>query len=210
MPLWQAPAVLVIVVTWLTAPPTSLADLSRREALRRQLSAASAGTFSNDTLPYMPPPVMSAESTYISRSGAGGTGFAGAAEPGAPGMTAGSPAGAPAGQVPAGPPVPPPPVPEPDEEPQGEDYWRNRMDAARAALDRDQVLRDAMQTRVNSLQSDIVNRDDPAQRSLLQQQLNRALGELERLARQIETDEQEIATIQTEARRQGIPPGWIR
>lgn len=196
MPLWQAPAVLVIIVTWLTAPATSLADLSRREALRRQLSASSSASFSNDTLPYMPPPVMTDQSMVIAAP-------AGSAD-----------AGAATGQTTvvegelAGP--PPPPDAEPEPETRGEDYWRTRMESARAALDRDQVLLDAMQTRINSLQTDIVNRDDPAQRAMLQQQLTRAMGEMERLAKQIEADQQEISVIQTEARQQGVPPGWIR
>ena len=196
MALWQAPAVLVIVITWLTAPPTSLADLSRREAMRRQLSAASTGTFSNDTLPYMPPPVMTAQSTPI-------VGQAGDAAPAA------ADSQNPDAQAAAPPAQPPAPEPEP-EEARGEEWWRTRMAAARSALERDQVLLDAMQTRLNSLRTDIVNRDDPAQREVLQQQLNRAAGELERLRTQIETDRKEIATIETEARRQGVPPGWIR
>jgi HAMP domain-containing protein len=183
MLLWQAPAVLVIVLTWLSAPPTSLADLSRREALRRQLSATTTETLTNDSLPYVP--------------------AAGPAVPAAASV-----------ETPAEITPPPPapaaePEPEPDEV-RDEAWWRTRMSSARSGLERDEVLLDAMQTRVNSLQGDIVNRDDPAQRALLQQQLNRALGEMERLTKQIAAGHQAIADIETEARRQNVPPGWIR
>jgi hypothetical protein len=171
------------MLAWLTAPPTSLGDLSRREALRRQLTVSSTGAFSNDDLPYMPPPVM----------------------------VEAPPAEVPQAPVPLATP-PPPPAAEPEKAPeeQGEEWWRDRMTTARAALERDEVLADALQTRVNSLQTDVVNRDDPAQRAQLQMQLQRALNEVARLTRQIEVDQKTIDALQVEARKKGIPPGWIR
>ena len=80
----------------------------------------------------------------------------------------------------------------------------------RESLERDEVLADAMQSKINSLQTDIVNRDDPAQQNQLRQQLARSLAELDRLKKQVETGKKKITDIQTEARRQGVPPGWIR
>jgi len=91
-----------------------------------------------------------------------------------------------------------------------EAWWRVRMTNARTAIARDQVLADALQSRVNALQSDVIFIDDPAQQAVLRQELGRALGELERLQTQLEADRQEIADIQEEARRQRVPPGWIR
>ena len=84
------------------------------------------------------------------------------------------------------------------------------MTSARDALERDEVLADAMQSRINGLQTDIVNRDDPAQQGQLRQQLARALAELDRLKKLVETDRKAIADIQNEATQQGVPPGWIR
>ena len=84
------------------------------------------------------------------------------------------------------------------------------MAAARSSLERNQVLTEAMQSRVNGLQTDVVNRDDPAQREELRRQLQRALNELDRLKQSIKRDEQSIKDIQTEARRDRIPPGWVR
>jgi hypothetical protein len=67
-----------------------------------------------------------------------------------------------------------------------------------------------MQSRINALQFDVVNIDDPAQQAQARQALGRALGELDRLQKQVKADRQEIARIQDEARRQRVPPGWIR
>jgi hypothetical protein len=91
-----------------------------------------------------------------------------------------------------------------------EKAWRDRMRSARDALDRDEVLADAMHSRINGLQTDIVNRDDPAQQGQLRQLLARTLVELDRVKKLVETDRQAIAEIQNEARKQGVPPGWIR
>jgi hypothetical protein len=91
-----------------------------------------------------------------------------------------------------------------------EKFWRDRMTQARQALDRDRMLVDAMQTRISSLTTDFVNRDDPAQRSVIEQNRNKSLAELDRLKKQVTADEQAITDIQTEARQKGVPPGWIR
>lgn len=183
--LWHAPAALLAVLTWLTAPPTTVGELAQREALRRALTVASAGIYTNDSLPYTPPPVVSDAPAAVE----------------------------PLPELLAIAPPPPPPGSEPEAEPEetrDQEWWTNRVESARSALERDQVLADAMQTRIGSLQTDIVNRDDPAQRALLQQQLQRALNEMARLTKQIELDEQAIKDIQTEARKQNVPPGWVR
>lgn len=92
----------------------------------------------------------------------------------------------------------------------GEDAWRAKMGAARAALERDQVLAEAMQGRVNGLTSEMLARDDPKQRDDLSRRRARALTELDHLTLQIEKDKLAIATIEEDARKKGIPAGWIR
>ena len=42
--LWQAPVVVVALITWLNATPTSFADAAQREALRRQLTPKPPGS----------------------------------------------------------------------------------------------------------------------------------------------------------------------
>ena len=91
-----------------------------------------------------------------------------------------------------------------------ESEWKARMASARAALDSDQVLFEAMQGRVNGLSTDAFNRDDPAQRAELLRQRARAVEELDRLTKQVAKDKEAIAAIEEDARKKGIPPGWIR
>jgi hypothetical protein len=89
-------------------------------------------------------------------------------------------------------------------------YWHDRIEGARTALDRDTGYADAMQTRINALTTDFVNRDDPNQRSVIEKDRQRALAELERLRKQIVDDQKAITNIEEEARRSGVPPGWLR
>jgi hypothetical protein len=91
-----------------------------------------------------------------------------------------------------------------------ENTWRLKITAARSALERDQLLHDAMQTRINSLVNDFASRDDPAQRAEIERQRIRALDELDRLKKQILKDMLEIADIEEDARKKNIPPAWIR
>ncbi len=94
--------------------------------------------------------------------------------------------------------------------PVSESEWRARMTIARVALERDEVLADGMQSRVNALTSDSISRDDIAQRADLLKQRSRALVELDRLTLQIEKDKLAITAIEDDARKKGIPPGWLR
>ena len=98
----------------------------------------------------------------------------------------------------------------PAEPPKDETWWRARMMAARAALERDKLLVDSLDNRVSTLTRDAVNRDDPAQRAALIQERLRALEELETMRKQVAADTQAIADIEEEARKAGVPPGWIR
>lgn len=89
-------------------------------------------------------------------------------------------------------------------------YWSKRIEQARAQLERDRVLADALQTRVNSLNTDFVNRDDPAQRAKIAADRDRAMQELDRLKKAVTADEKAIPAIEEEARRASVPPGWLR
>jgi len=89
-------------------------------------------------------------------------------------------------------------------------YYSGKARELRAALDRDTVLMSAIQTQINSLTADFVNRDDPAQRGVIQQDRNRALEELSRLQKTIDADKKAISDFEDEARRSNVPPGWLR
>ena len=178
--LFEMPVVVLAVLAWLSSPPGSLAEAARREAIRRQIVPRSTASLNNVGQP---------------------------PETGAP---------AAAVTLPPRPDEPPPAAaakvepPAQLEPPRDEKWWRGRMAAARSTLERDEFLAASVQTRINSLQADVVNRDDPAQQAMLRQQLGKALNELERLQKQIEADRKAIADIQVEARRAAVPPGWIR
>ena len=88
--------------------------------------------------------------------------------------------------------------------------WRNRVTTARDELERLQLFLDSLQSRVNGLWADFTARDDPAERATLEQDRQRALAEMERVRSDIEEKTQEIADIEEEARRTGVPPGWLR
>jgi len=89
-------------------------------------------------------------------------------------------------------------------------YWAGRYKGLQDALLRDQNYADAMQTRINSLNADFVNRDDPAQRAVIERDRQKALAELARLKQSILDTKKSIADFEEEARRAGVPPGWLR
>jgi predicted secreted protein len=92
----------------------------------------------------------------------------------------------------------------------GEEYWRGRMAQAREELRRDEMFREALQTRINSLTNDFAARDDPYQRAQLADDRQKALAEMARVTQEIDDLKKRIADIEEEARQAGVPPGWIR
>lgn len=89
-------------------------------------------------------------------------------------------------------------------------YWSGRITAARTAVERTQILADSLQSRINALTTDFVNRDDPAQRAKIEGDRRAALAELERTKKELETQQKAIVAIEDEARRAGVPAGWLR
>lgn len=163
-----------------------LADLAKKAEETRQAAKkekAATKTYTNADAGNVP------AATQLSGSG----GPAATPATGATGATGDTPAPA----APAG-------------EQKDEAFYANRMKDLRATLDRDRVMASAMQTQINSLTTDFVNRDDPAQRSAIEQDRNRAIAELARLQKQIEADQKAIADFEEEARRANVPSGWLR
>jgi hypothetical protein len=89
-------------------------------------------------------------------------------------------------------------------------YWSGRIKSAREQLQRTQLFADSLQTRINSLTTDFVNRDDPAQRAKIETDRQAALAELERVKKEITDQTKAIAAIEDEARRANVPVGWLR
>lgn len=89
-------------------------------------------------------------------------------------------------------------------------YWSARINAARQALDRSKIFADALQSRINALTNDFAARDDPAQRRQIELERQRALAELERVKKEVTEQTKAISDIEEEARKAGVPPGWLR
>lgn len=177
----------------------SLAELAKQEEARRKTIQAPSKIYTNESIRAAPAPAQPAP----------------AATPGAP-----APAGAPA--VPPSPSGVEPPaasVTQPDpgagqapaeDSKKDEAFWRQRIEAARDALQRAETFADALQSRINALSTDFVARDDPAQREVIAADRQKALAELDRVRQEIQQHTKAIAGIQDEARRAGAPPGWLR
>ena len=184
-----------LVVTCVTVPAfaqSPLADAARREAARREAArTATIPVYTNQDLDRLParsapvvPPLPVPQPTTVTTAGAGGATTEAAAQGGAPGAAA-----APA---------------------RNEEYWRTRITTARSNLSRAGMFLDALQSRINALSTDFVNRDDPAERQRIFEQRQAALDELARVQAEIAAFRQEIADIEDEARRAGVPAGWVR
>ncbi len=98
-----------------------------------------------------------------------------------------------------------------DKEPKKDQaYWVGRLKKLQDQLARDQDFADALQSRINGLMTDFVNRDDPAQRAVIEQNRRKSVAELARLNKSVQDTTKAIADFQEEARRAGVPPGWLR
>lgn len=91
-----------------------------------------------------------------------------------------------------------------------EAYWKGRMRDAQAVLDGDQIHLDAMIGRVNSLSSDFNNSRSVTQRIVLRKEREDAATEATRLKAAVRTDRKALVTLEEEARRVGVPAGWLR
>ncbi len=188
MSFWQAPVVVVALITWLTATPVSFADAARREALRRQLTPKPTRQLTNLNLP---PGAIITEATLAAaeaeRAAAATSTDAAATDAAKPGAPA-----------------------TPDSTTHDEQWWRDRTAAAHSKLQDDQNLVIALQSRISALTADFTSRDDPAQRAQVADDRQKAIDQLARLQKQIEQDQKDIAALQDDARKQGVPPAWIR
>lgn len=166
-----------------------LAQVAREEEARRKAVRKPAKVYTNsdlrpDIAGTAPPPAMV---TPVSAD---------------PAATTDVSAGAPSVELPGG--TAPPPAG------QDQKYWQTRINQAREAVTRSQMFLDSLQSRINALQTDFVNRDDPAQRAKIEADRKAALAEFERVKKELEENTKKITAIEDEARRAGVPAGWLR
>jgi hypothetical protein len=169
-----------------TASAQSLGDVARKEEARRK-TARQGKVYTNGDLtgavPTPAPPLP------------GGTSAA---------QVPPTPAGA-QGTAPAD-----KPADQGDDPRKNEAHWRGRMQAARDALERARMFHDALQSRINALGNDFAARDDPAQRNQIAGDRQKAMAEMDRVKKEIADSEKAIRDIEDEARKAGVPPGWVR
>lgn len=171
----------------LTAPAAgaqNLADVARAEEARRKGMRGAAKVYTNDTLgaPPAEPPPPKAEPP------------AAAAKPTAGTDTTKSPPKAGAASEPA----------------KDEKYWRDRITAARTALQRSQTFAEALESQINALYTEFVNMSDPVQRTIVEQKRLAAIAEQDRVKTDIVRHTKAVAEIEDEARRANVPAGWLR
>jgi hypothetical protein len=110
--------------------------------------------------------------------------------------------------------VPPTPAeaekPKVDEAGKEEKQWRDRMTALRSAVARNKVLEAALESRVNALTTDFMNRSDPAQRATVEQDRKTAAAEMNRVKQDTVKQNAAMVALEDEARKANIPAGWLR
>jgi hypothetical protein len=167
----------------------SLGDLAKKEQERRKKAPPAAKTYTNEDLKRLTP------------------------MPGGETPKAGDPA-KPADAAKAGDTAKPtevkPDAPVAGDPAKDEKYWRGRITAAKEDIRRNEMFRDALQTRINALSADFAGRDDPFQRAKIADDRQKAIAELARVTEEITKGTKGIAEIEEEARRAGVPPGWLR
>ena len=172
-----------------TSQTVSLADVARAEEARRKTAKKATKVLTNSNLmPGLESSIPASPSPQ---------------QPAASGATNATP-GVPTTNIPGG------KVEETAPVKGDQAFWAGRMSKARTDLGRTQMFADSLQTKINSLRTDFVNRDNRVEREKIQQDINTALAELERLKKEIDTQTKAIAAIEDEARRANVPSGWLR
>jgi hypothetical protein len=97
-----------------------------------------------------------------------------------------------------------------DPDAKDEQAWRDKIAAARAALEHSEMYLDALQSKINSLWADFTSRDDPAQRAVIEADRKKALAEFDRVKVEVQDRKKAIADLEEQAREAGVPPGWLR
>jgi hypothetical protein len=171
-----------------TAPSTKpLADVAKKEEERRNQTKKPTKVYTNSDLKPEPSKPVAAPPSVVAATAAGnarpGNATPGNATPGAPAAVV---------------------------EVKDQAYWQSRIKTARDQVQRLQIFADSLQSRINALYTDFVNRDDPAQRSKIEADRKTALAELERVKKELDEATKSITAIEDEARRAGVPPGWLR
>lgn len=97
-----------------------------------------------------------------------------------------------------------------DEQGRGEDYWRQAMSDARAAVTAAKAEHERLQSEMNLKRSEFTAIDDPAARALVDDRIQELYGLLDQSKAAVADAEQALSDLQEDARRSGALPGWLR
>jgi hypothetical protein len=107
------------------------------------------------------------------------------------------------------------PGPTPTEAPvpveQSEPFWHERARAQRETISRTEKTISDLEQRIGELRDDRnpTNLMDPNREQTRQAQIAKAQADLEAAKASLEGARQALANLEEEARRKGIPPGWL-
>ena len=174
---------LLILVAAATASAQSLADVARKEEARRKQITKPSRVLTNKDLKPSEAPVPPAGADQPAAAAPDG---AAKGDDKKPGDATG------------------------DAQAKDEHSWRDRMAEARQNLEHSEMYLDALQSKINSLWADFTARDDPAQRAVIESDRKKALAEFDRVKSEVEDRKKAIADLEEDARKSGVPPGWLR
>jgi len=91
-----------------------------------------------------------------------------------------------------------------------EAYWRQRIQSERDALERAKTFAAALQSQINGLYAEFTACQAPPQCNEISAKRQKSLAELDRVKKEVDQHTKAISDIQEEARRAGVPAGWVR
>jgi hypothetical protein len=198
VPAGCAALVLVAFAVPALAQTPSLGDVAKKEQERRKGSKPAAKVYTNEDLkggglPRAPPATEARPADGATPAAAPADGSQ--ASPSDPTQKDAKPAAKAGGAAP---------------DAKDEETWRSRMTTALDEQRRNEVFAEALQSRINALTTDFAARDNPVERTQIADERQKALAELERVKSEIDKNKKAIAEIQEDARKAGVPPGWLR
>ena len=187
-------AALVFIGVANVAAAQSLGDVAKKEEQRRKTVKSSGKVYTNDELKRDPTPSVPASASTGTTSTPSASSTP-APAPASSGNNAGKDDSA---------------NKDGSADKSDEKTWRKRITNARESLQRSQAFADALQSQLNALSTDFVNRDDPVQRQQIAKQRDGVVAELDRVKKEVAAQTKAISDIQEEARRANVPAGWVR
>ena len=182
-------AALIVLPSIAAAQTPTLGEVAKREQERRKATKSSDKVLTNKDLP----------ATAQQPASASGTATPSTTQ--APAAAGGATTAAPAGADKKGAPS----------EQRDEAWWRERITEAREALRRNEMFAEALQTPHQLADQRLLeSRTIPYQRAQIAEDRQKAISEMDRLKADVESSKKKIADIEEEARRAGVPPGWLR